>query len=215
MNMQPAAGALAAIPWSHEQGDFGSVWKWITPHFEVTVTGNDRSCYFQVADKSANPTAAPKPLADGQAPTFEQAERQVRTIVGKSYDPALGYGIFAGSLATTFLISTGQEIDLGPFVGRTVEVTAVDQNGQEGTYTGVAHVRHYDLYLAGQQTLRISPSYIRTIRVLGQTLPVAVGAKADRTVRGSVEPGCTGKPGFMAGIVEHDGRTCPVHEENL
>lgn len=209
--------SLPPIPWSHETSDFGSVWVWETPHFVVTVNGDARSCYYQIADKSANPGQPPAPLSDGRAATFEQAEQLIRETIGKSYKPTLGYGQYAGPLATTFTIGTGQTVDLGPYANQEVDVTTIGTNGNDVTYRGTAKISHYELLLnTGSVTIRISPTYIRGISLLGrQTKQIATTRPVNRTVQGRVEPGCTGRPGFMPGTVEHTGLICRIHEEQI
>lgn len=157
----PALQGLPAIPWSQETGDFGSVWRWETPHFIVTVNGNERSCYFQISDKS---TGTAKPFHDGQAATFGQAELQIRTTIGKSYRPELGYQTYAGPLATIFTVGTGKAVNLGAYRGREITVTVTDENGQPQQYRGTATIEHYDLLLRdGDTQYRISPSHITAI----------------------------------------------------
>lgn len=214
MQMQ---ASLPAIPWAHQISEFGSIWRWETQHFVVTVNGDTRSCYYQIADKTANPAGPAKPFADGQAATFEQAEQMIRSTIGKAYKPALGYTAFAGALATTFRIATGKDIDLGFYTGHKVVVTVLSPDGTDQEYTGTASVQHYELVLTGTQTFKISPSHIASIRISGRTAstPLSSRPKANRNVQGNVTPGCTGKVGFMPGTVEHTGRVCPVHEEGM
>lgn len=206
--------ALSPIPWAYENSDFGSVWVWDTPHFVVTVNGDDRSCYFQVADKSANPSAPPRPLLDGRTPTFEQTEQQVREAIGKAYSPALDYGRFSGAYATTFRIADGKSMDLGVFTGQEVDVVALGADGAPVNFTGVPRVEHYDFLLdVGESTLRISPSYVVSVTFAGQRPVFASQPRVNRTFQGRVEFGCTGRPGFLGGTVEHSGIACPVHEQ--
>lgn len=160
--MQPLS--LPPIPWSHERSDFGSVWLWETPHFLVTVNGNERSCYYQIADKLANPQAAPKPFADGQTATFEQAERLIRETVGKAYPPNLGYQRIAGPLATTFNLASGERVDLGVYSGKEVTVTVAKPDGSEEQFHGLARIRNYHfVLLVDDKTIKISPSHILSV----------------------------------------------------
>jgi hypothetical protein len=206
----------AAIPWAHEASEFGSVWRWDTPHFVVTVNGDARSCYFQIADKVADPYGPPKPLTDGQSRTFEEAEKLIRGAIGKAYPPALGYGLYAGPWGTTFTIGTGEQVDLGVYANREVTVTVMNPDGTDTDYTGTGRVEHYHFILTlGAQSLRISPSYIGRIRLAGSLSPLTITPTGNRTVRGTIEPGCTGRPGFISGTVEHTGLTCSIHEERL
>lgn len=204
---------LPAIPWSYESSDFGSVWLWHTPHFTVTVNGDNRSCYYQIADKSADPGGQPRTLVDGRAATFEQAELLIRGALGKAYDPTLGYGRFAGPLATTFPIATGVATDLGVFTGQEVDIVALNSDGSESSFTGIGRVEHYDFLLdIGTSTLRISPSYLVALRLTGQSAKVFTPPRVNRTVVGNTSGGCTGRPAFLGGFVDHSGPACPVHE---
>lgn len=207
---------LPAIPWSHEGSEFGSVWVWETPHFIVTVNGDNRSFYYQVADKMARPGADPRPLADGQAASFEHAEQLIRETIGKSYPPSLDYRRYAGALATTFTIADGTSIDLGPYTGRDVHVIAVGADGTDLTFTGRAHIENYDLVIDTPiSAVRISPTYLRSITTTqGRNLAPAEKPQqgTSRTTRGTVEPACTGRYGYLPGTVEHSGLPCPVHE---
>lgn len=152
---------LPPIPWAHSTTGLGSVWQWTTPHFKATVTGDTRSCYWNLVDLT---DGRERVFADGRSATFAQAERQVRETVGKAYDPRLGYQPFAGPLATTFTISTGEKIDLGPYHNRPVEVVAITSDGGTAHFVGTGQVSHYDFVVTGQtQSARISPTYIVNI----------------------------------------------------
>lgn len=208
------SSTLPAIPWAHSSSDFGSVWRWETPHFIITVNGDHRSCYYTIADKSAAPGSPPRPLADGTAATFEQAERQIRETIGKAYHPSLGYQPYAGGLATTFTLATGQRVDLGEYADQLVTLTVSTPDGQGTTdYTGTVAFEHYELILTtGNIRIRISPTYIHAIRLIKRTTASVVPTRVNRTVEGQLVPGCTGVPGFIGGTVEHTGIPCPIHE---
>lgn len=206
---------LPPIPWSHSVSEFGSVWVWDTAHFRVTVNGDARSCYYTIGDKVSVPEGGPRPFADGQAATFEEAERMIRGTIGKAYPAGLGYQYYAGPLATTFRLGTGQDVDLGVFAGQRVEVTVASSNGPDETYVGVANIDHYELVIATEAaTVRISPSYILAITLVGKTVTAVAPLRVDRTFQGQAVPGCTGQPGFLSGTVEHRGLSCPIHEEH-
>lgn len=208
---------LPPIPWSHSVSDFGSVWQWDTPAFLVTVNGDMRSFYWTIADKSANAFADPCPFADGQAANFEQAERSIRETIGKAYPVSMGYQHYAGSLATTFMIGTGETVDLGVYIGRRVSVLVASREGPDEVYRGTAKVEHYDFVLVnGDEALHITPSYIMSIDPDGPSGVAAVrkpAPAATRTVQGSLTPGCTGIPGFLPNTIEHTGKPCPIHEQ--
>lgn len=201
---------LPPIPWGHSTTGLGSVWQWTTPHFRATVTGDNRSCYWNLVDLS---DGRERLFADGRTSTFAQSERQVRETVGKAYDPRLGYQHYAGPLATTFTISTGEQVDLAPYHNRPVEVAAITPDGGTANFVGTGRVSHYHFVVTqGEQQARISPTYIVNIappRRVGQPKP---GRTNSRTFEGAVVPGCTGRPGFLTGTVEHVDLWCPIHE---
>jgi len=202
--------ALPTIPWTHSRTEFGSVWQWKTPHFEITVTGDNLSCYWKIVDLSEG---RERVFGDGRTTTFEQSERQVRETIGKGYDPKFGYQVFAGSLATTFMISTGDMVDLGPFNGQPVEVTAITREGGVGVFTGIGMVQNYDFTVVRDgKAVLIRPTYI--VSVTSPRATMMAPKSGNRNISGSVIPGCTGRPGFLSGTVDHTELTCPIHEES-
>lgn len=155
---------LPPIPWAHSTAELGSVWRWETPDFFVVVNGDGRSFYWVLSDTSVDPEAEAKVIGDGQAATFEQAERSIRETIGKAYPPRMGYLHFAGPLATTFVLADGQAHDLEEFIGRRVQVTIAERGWDGKECRGVASVEHYDLVLTTPEEItRISPSYIMKI----------------------------------------------------
>lgn len=204
--------ALPPIPWSHTLTEIGSIWHWDTAHFIVTVTGDDRSFFYKISDKSSG---IERPFTDGRARSFEQAEMLVRETIGKAYPPGLGYQLYAGYLATTFRLGNGTDFDFGPWIGQEVTITAIDADGSDRSFTGHVSINHYDVILdISDRTLKISPTRILRVEGTAYTAPVspASAPRAGRTYPGTMEPGCTGSPGFMPGMVDHFGITCPIHE---
>lgn len=202
---------MRAIPWSHESGEIGAVWKWETPHFEVVVNGNVRSCYYRISDKSEGGLKA---FADGQAGTFEDAELLIRETIGKAYPPDLGYAAFAGYLATTFVTATGKKVDFAQFVDRAVDLTVLQPDGERKIYSGVLQISHYNVELHTDKIhLKIFPSYIEKVETkVEQSLRQREGRIYGRVYRGRIEPGCNGKPGLADDTIEHHGLPCPLHE---
>lgn len=206
---------LAPIPWTYDTSDIGTVWRWENDTFVATVTSDERSFYWTLSDKSADPSGDPRLFAESQANSFESAERGIRETVGKAYSPLLGFRRFAGALATTFMLGTGETVDLGIYTGRKIRVTVAQRDASDEVVRGIASVEHYELLLTdGDDVLRILPSFIVDITPEGVKTPVVSATpKSSRTVQGRFEPGCTGRPGFLANTVEHDGAPCPLHEE--
>lgn len=205
---------MTPIPWSHTITEFGALWKWATQHFEVMVNGDGKAYYYTISDKS---TGTLKPFADGTGATFEQAEQLIRGIIGKAYDPALGYQHFAGHYATTFTLANGQSLDLAPFVGKAVEVEVVVPNKGRQVYTGIAHIKHYELIIVnGDLAVKIVPVKIARI---GYVVDLHPDSKPHfekvigRTYKGGLLPGCNGNLGFMPDTVDHAGLPCPIHED--
>lgn len=203
---------LPGIPWSHSATGMGSAWRWETPHFIVTITGDHHSCYWVLTDKTSG---SERILADGRAANFQDGEKQVRESIGKSYPPSFGYAKYAGPLASTFMISTGESIDFTPYLGEWVNVEAYGEGGQTVTLQGLASVKHYDFVVTDKgQAYHITPAYIVSVSTRKRSsLNDAPATKLNsRTVPGTVTPGCTGRAGFMPNTVEHPFGFCPIHE---
>lgn len=210
--------SLPAIPWAHSASEFGSIWVWDTPHFVVTVNGSNRSCYYVINAKSNIPGKSLEPFADGTTATFEQAENLIRETIGKSYPPNLGYQHFAGPLATTFVIGTGARVNLGDYIGRFSNLVVFIKDSITGVMTeeplnGVVAIDNYELILTlDTQTLRISPTFIKSISLPEIVKPITIPLGLDRIFSGKITQECTGKPGIIDGTVEHNAGLCPVHE---
>lgn len=212
--MAISGNLITPIPWAHTISEFGALWKWATRNFEVLINGDGRAYYYTISDKS---TGVLKPFADGTGATFEQAEQMIRGIIGKAYDPALGYQQYSGPYATTFALANGQQMDLAPFVGKAVEVEIVIPNKGRQVYTGIAQIRHYELLIMnGDLAVKVVPNKVARI---GYVVDLNPDHKPEfekivgRTFRGNMLPGCNGMPGFMPDTVEHSGISCPIHED--
>jgi hypothetical protein len=208
---------LTPIPWRFQDSALAQMWQWTTPHFQVTVTAEQQRFYWELGDLIMPNQGLPRFLAEGWTNGFDAAEREVREAVGKSYPPLLGYGAYAGALATTFTIATGERINLGEFNGQQVLVTVRLANGLDQTIVGYASVVHYELHIDPPTggAMKIQPSHI--VREGGGS-----GAKSNnsylgigRMYRGTVTRSCTGKPGYMPNTIDHTGSPCPAHEETL
>lgn len=207
------------IPWNLQSSDMGSLWTWDTALFQVTITGDNRSFYWNMTD-----VASRRVFADGQARRFGEAEDMVRETIGKAYPVDAGYASYAGDLATTFTLATGHRVDLAAYIGRPVTVTVIQRDERTVEYSGVAAVDHYDLVLTqGTAAVRITPTFIQAITLVEEPVATTTTRTSTRyasppsrgtlrTGKGKITRGCTGKAGFLPGTVDHAGPACPVHE---
>lgn len=183
-----------------------------------------RSYTWDVSDLMRTHQGLPRLLVDGTSSSFDEAERLVREHVGKLYDARLGYRAFSGSLAYLFTLSTGERIDVRPFMGTRCTVTVLMPDRSERVVTGDFDVRHYHWQVStAQEILDIVPEHV-----------LAISNRSDAAERASVitrnssysgigriyledpRPGCTGRAGFSLGTVDHAGAVrCPLHEEGL
>lgn len=194
------------------------MWQWKTAHFQVTVSTEGPSFYWELGDLIVPNQGLPRFLAENRAADFDAAEREVREAVGKSYPSLLGYGAYTGSLATTFTIATGERVNLGEFAGQQVVVTVLLPDRSQQTVVGYASVVHYELHLAPPNggSIRIQPAHI--VQVVGEGGGSANSGNADylgmgRMYRGQVTRSCAGRPGFLPNTIDHTGSTpCPTHE---
>lgn len=211
-----AEAGLPVIPWRYEDLHLLRRWLWETPHFVATITNEGPTFAWDIGDLIVPWQGEPRILAEGYAGDFTTAEREVRETVGKSYPPALGYRRYAGSLATTFTIATGERVDLGEFNGTVAVVTVRDRTGHDHTLVGHVRVVHYELLMetTDGRHLRILPAHI--IRITSETgggpSSSTTHTGVGRLYHGHITPGCTGHPGYLPGTVDHSGETCPVHE---
>lgn len=234
---------LEPIPWAYTDMHQVLQWAWVTEHFSVRITGAEvdaaglcgdttdhdgrrlvRSFAWDVSDLMRTHQGLPRLLMEGTAQSFDEAERAIREHVGKLYDPRLGYGRFFGHLPYTFTLSTGEAIDVRSLVGQRCSVTVLMPDRTERTVTGDLDVHHYTWRLRTEgQLLEIVPEHV--VRVTHRS---EAAAKANsitrpdtysgigRIYREDPRPGCTGRPGFSLGTVDHAGAPrCPLHEEGL
>jgi hypothetical protein len=163
----------------------------------------------------------PRLLIEGNATTFEEAEALVREHVGKGYDPRLGYRRFAGSLAFTFTLSSGDRVDVSEYIGTRCAVTVLMPDRSERTVSGDFDVSSYKWRLTSpEEVLEILPEHVVRITNRSAAAERATAITRNdsysgigRIYREEPKPGCTGKAGFMMGTVDHAGSPrCPIHE---
>ena len=151
-------------------------------------------------------------LKDGGGRNFSDAEKQIREFIGKSFSEALGYKKWAGDLANTFVISSGERVNFTPYLGHACTLTVINEKNEEVQLSGKLQVQNYNLIVeVGKRAFKVKPGHVATI------YSAAVDSvKVENTKRvyvGAVTPGCTGKNGFKFNTVEHFGAKCPLHEE--
>jgi hypothetical protein len=212
----------AAIPWRYVDLDLLEVWLWETDHFEAKVTAEANCFAWEVGDLVVSDDGLPRWLTGGRAVDFATAERSIREVIGKSYPVRFGYRPYAGPLATTFLIATGERLDLGVFHGTRALVTVRMPGGADQSFLGHCSIQHYELLLttdSGHQ-VKIQPPYI--VSVTGENGATARASAASsafvgvgRIHTGAMVRGCTGSPGFLPDTIEHDGPPCQVHESTV
>lgn len=231
---------LEPMPWSFTDAPGVLLWTWLTPHFVARITGTEAGCDvddagddgrrlinsygWDLSDLVRTSQGLPRLLVNGVSTSFEDAERSMREHVGKCYDPRLGYRKFAGPLAYTFMLSTGQRVDVSEFIGTRCAVTVLLPDLTERTVTGDFEVTHYKWRLAApDRIMEILPEHVMRI-----TNRSEAAERASAIVRGDLysgvgrmyredpRPGCTGRAGFMLGAVDHAGASrCPLHESGL
>lgn len=212
------------VPWDFTPGDVINIWSWTTEHFHVQINAGENGPYNWAVHDLIQPDGdMPRFLAEGQTSTFGEAEDAVREQIGKTYPTRLGYDGYAGSLATTFTIATGERIDFGPMVGQETTISIRLPNGQTRTYVGFVHIHHHTLRLRSDKsgTLQINPAHITMVGsaygayVRGKALSANKGLLGyGRMYSGEWSPGCTGVMGYLPETVDHTGEPCPVHEQD-
>ncbi|MHB1067660.1 MAG: hypothetical protein ACYC2Z_09600 [Candidatus Nanopelagicales bacterium] len=223
------------MPWSFTDSPGVLMWTWLTPHFVARITGTEvaggeidrrvvRSYAWDVSDLVRTSQGLPRTLVEGTASGFEEAELCVREHVGKCYDPRLGYRRFAGPLAFTFTLTTGERLDVSGYIGTRCTVTVLMPDRTERAVAGDFAVSHYKWRLvSGDQVIEILPEHV--LRITNRS---EAAERADAIVHGDLHsgigriyredprPGCTGRAGFLLGTVDHAGAPrCPLHEARV
>ena len=209
---------LRAIPWVFTDAPYLKLWTWRTPHFEARVTADFNSYAWEILDLMATTDPTGVLLTEGRTGDFATAENEVRETIAKSYPTRLGYQTYAGPLATTFTLATGQRVDLGVFTGVRCIVTVKFPDASLHTYYGDVRIVNYDLRLTQEsgQTLAIQPTHITSI--IAEAGPTSINSQSSytglgRIYRGRMMAGCTGKPGYLPDTIDHVGPICGIHED--
>jgi hypothetical protein len=222
------------IPWDYTDSPGILLWTWLTEHFVARITGTEvandedpdgrriiRAYAWDLSDLMKTNQGLPRLLVEGISESFEDAERSIRENVGKCYDPRLNYRKYAGALAFTFTLSTGEVVDVSQFIGPNCSVTVLMPDRSERTVRGELDVVHYKWHLrTSDQILEILPEHVLRVTNRSETAERATAVvKGDlysgvgRIYKQDPRPGCTGRAGFMVGTVDHAGAPrCPIHE---
>lgn len=229
-----STGLAEPVPWTFTDSPGILLWTWITDHFVARIIGTEvandddpegrriiRSYGWNLSDKIRMNQGLPRLLIEGNATSFEEAEALVREHVGKCYDPRLGYRRFAGPLAFTFTLSTGDRVDVTEYIGTRCAVTVLMPDRSERTVSGMFDVSSYRWRLTSpEEVFEILPEHVVRITNRSEAAERATAITRNdsysgigRIYREEPKPGCTGKPGFMMGTVDHAGAArCPIHE---
>jgi hypothetical protein len=176
--------------------------------------------HWKINDKSSG---RPVPFDSSDGDSFGDCVDMILEVIGKSYKRSFGYQEYAGALATTFKVSDGREINLGSLIGENVTLMARDDSSSEGIrISGMFDIEHYEVVIrTGETTIsKVTPSYIVDIqKEFGTRSAIDEldgGVKASKNKSIFYEEwrrGCTGRPGFNSGTVEHNANDalCPLH----
>lgn len=233
------AAVLPPIPWVYSDAPGILMWTWVTDHFVAAIRGAQasvdpalaggadrivRSYAWELCDLVRRQQDLPRLLIEGTCSSFDEAEGLVREHVGKAYDTRLGYGLFAGPLATTFTIADGRRVDVGDLVGQRCTVTVLVEGGAQASVAGDLSVHHYRWRLRdGDDVYEITPEHVVEVRHRSQAADRAATVVSNQTYLGfgriyrdEWTRGCTGAPGFDQGTVDHVGAPrCPLHEVDV
>lgn len=220
------------VPWVFTDSGGVLQWTWVTDHFVARISGTEvanetgperivRSYQWELSDRIRTTQGVPRLLVEGTARTYDEAEGLLREHVGKAYEPGLGYRRYAGALAFTFTLSTGERVDVSPFIGTRTAVTVLMADRSERTVTGDFAVHHYRWRITTpDQVVEIVPEHV--VRITNRTAAAERASTVvasdrysgiGRIYREDPRPGCTGRAGFDVGTVDHAGAPrCPLHE---
>ncbi|MDP2013389.1 MAG: hypothetical protein Q8L05_04100 [Actinomycetota bacterium] len=227
---------LPEIPWIFTDASGLLMWSWVTAHFAARIQGRETedplnptlrnvvSYRWELLDLMRTHQGVPRQLVEGTSGSFAHAEQFVREHVGKCYDLRLGYMPFAGALALTFTLATGEMVDVTALLGTRCAVTVLGSDGTTRTVAGDFAVDHYRWRIdTPSERLQIVPEHVTRITNRSEIAEMAFKVVqhdaytgVGRMYREEPGPGCSGRPGFTIGTVDHAGAArCPVHESGL
>lgn len=211
------------IPWVHRVNPLVTSWTWETDHFIVIIYAEGLSerkmFHWKISDKSSG---QPVPFDSNQEQSFNACVESILEIIGKSYNRKLGYQKYAGDLSTTFTVFDGRRFDLSPLIGEQVIIRVMNPDGEEIQVSGMFDIENYDIVLRSGELneSRITPSSIidiekefNPVSALDQLGKKVRSSRAGRIFYEEWRKGCTGRPGFNAGTVEHSpgDKYCSIH----
>lgn len=155
------------VPWKYSENAIFKNWLWETPHFIVKIIGEgditEGGAVFtwSISEKTERGTFI---FESSTNRSFREAESEIVEIIAKSWKPQLGYGEYAGDLATTFTISGGKRLNFNEFSGEQVSIV-FKNNGTEETRTGQLAIRHYKILvkLDNDKVIEIPPALIKSV----------------------------------------------------
>lgn len=229
--------AVLPIPWKYTDSPGVLLWTWSTEHLSARIMGYEvpnpddltgariiKSYNWELSDLIKRHQGMPRLLIEGVAATFEDAEHAIREHIGKCYDPRLGYGPIAGPWAFRFTIATGEVLDIRPFVNTRCAVTVLLPDGTETTVIGDLATRGYKWRLNGTESvLELTPEHVVSVTNRSEAAERAASyshldsySGIGRIYKEEPRRGCTGRPGFTVGTVDHAGAPrCPIHEVSV
>ena len=227
---------LQPIPWRYTDSGGVLQWAWVTDHFIARIVGHEasgevdvdrrvmRNYRWELADLIQRNQDLPRVIVEGASRTWEEAEERIKENVGKAYDPRLGYRAFCGSSTFTFDLASGERIDVSSFLGTICNVTVLVPGGGERVVSGEFDVRNYRWIVSSRDgSFEVVPEHVVRITNRSETADRAAEIAYSPTYSGigriyreEYRAGCTGKPGFEAGTVDHAGaERCPIHERGI
>jgi len=212
------------IPWTFVENDRVKLWVWKTKDFEVQIfaegeTNSKKNFAWKITDKTQGRDI---PFDSAIASTFQECVDAVLELIGKSYKPILGYQAYAGELATTFTIATGQRLDFAPLVGEKMIVKVLEDDGSEKVVVGALQIENYSVQIRtdDNNATVFPPERIKDLQkefagvsVLTSLDQTKSSSKMKRVFHTEYTRGCTGQPGFKPGTVTHSPSDpyCPIH----
>lgn len=229
------------IPWTFTDEPGLLQWAWVTGHFVARVSGVEvagqpdpaqptggrrliKSYHWELADLMRTHQGMPRVLVEGTNDSFEDAEAAIREHVGKCYDARLGYRAFAGPLAFTYSLATGDRVDVSGFIGTRCTVTVLRSDRTHQTVIGDFDVHHYRWRIRTEgDLLEIVPEHVMSItnrsEAAQRASEIAYGSTYSgigRIYREEFRAGCTGRPGYAPLTVDHArAPRCPLHEAGV
>lgn len=154
------------VPWLFTETKGFRTWIWETQHFVAKIIGEGHDTItfsWQIIEKSEKGDFI---FETSQSRNFREAELEIVETIAKSWDRKLGYVEYAGDLAYTYTIASGEKINFEKFIGNHVNIK-YSSSYDEAESNGILGLKNYNILIKQEngKVIVVPPGAIRNITI--------------------------------------------------